>query len=83
MHEVCTEEGAEVRHAIQEELRNWLLPKLRNVAKKMLGLDDCKLCLGFRGNTPGNENVYGGVIMCDDCHCIAREASQRQRTTGW
>jgi hypothetical protein len=29
--------------------------------------DGCKLCLGSKGGVPGNENVIGGVVVCDYC----------------
>lgn len=29
--------------------------------------DDCQVCLGWSGGTPGNENIIDGVIVCDHC----------------
>lgn len=31
-------------------------------------LDNCEVCRGARGGVLGNENVIGGVIVCDYCH---------------
>lgn len=31
-------------------------------------LDNCEVCRGARGGVFGNENVIGGVIVCDYCH---------------
>jgi hypothetical protein len=28
----------------------------------------CEVCGGDRGGVPGNENIVGGVVMCDYCH---------------
>ena len=30
-------------------------------------LDGCKMCLGAKGGVPGNENIIGGVVVCDYC----------------
>lgn len=32
--------------------------------------DECRFCLGHKGNTPGNENVIAGVVCCDDCSVL-------------
>ena len=32
--------------------------------------DACQFCLGAKGGTPGNENIIGGVVLCDDCHAL-------------
>lgn len=30
--------------------------------------DSCEMCQGLKGATAGNENIVGGVTMCDYCH---------------
>ncbi len=32
--------------------------------------DKCQFCLGHKGGTPGNENVIGGVVVCDFCTAL-------------
>lgn len=29
--------------------------------------DDCQFCLGQKGGVPGNENIIGGITVCDYC----------------
>lgn len=29
--------------------------------------DKCRFCRGTKGGMPGNENVIGGVVVCDYC----------------
>ena len=31
-------------------------------------LDNCTVCFGANGGTPGNENWVDGILMCDYCH---------------
>lgn len=30
--------------------------------------DNCEVCRGEKGGTPGNENIINGWIACDYCH---------------
>ncbi len=30
--------------------------------------DSCRRCGGARGGVPGNENLVGGILLCDYCH---------------
>lgn len=30
--------------------------------------DNCEVCRGDKGGTPGNENIINGWIACDYCH---------------
>jgi len=32
--------------------------------------DDCQFCRGGKGNVKGNENVFAGVLVCDDCSIL-------------
>jgi hypothetical protein len=41
--------------------------------------DGCKLCLGSKGGVPGNENVVGGVVVCDYCTSILMD----MKSAGW
>lgn len=36
--------------------------------------DNCQMCLGAKGGVKGNENVVSGVVMCDHCSALARQA---------
>jgi DNA repair exonuclease SbcCD ATPase subunit len=35
--------------------------------------DDCRFCLGAKGNVRGNENIVEGVVCCDCCSVLATE----------
>jgi hypothetical protein len=35
--------------------------------------DDCQFCRGAKGNVKGNENVFSGIVVCDDCSILVRE----------
>jgi hypothetical protein len=37
--------------------------------------DACQVCHGEKGGEPGNENIIGGVIMCDYCHTLQEKSS--------
>jgi hypothetical protein len=41
--------------------------------------DNCKLCLGAKGGVPGNENVIGGVVVCDYCTSTLMD----MKAAGW
>ena len=32
--------------------------------------DNCQFCRGGKGNVKGNENVFAGVLVCDDCSIL-------------
>lgn len=32
--------------------------------------DDCAFCRGAKRGVPGNENIIGGVIVCDYCTAL-------------
>ena len=38
--------------------------------------DNCQVCSGDRGGIRGNENIVGGVIMCD--YCSADDARKNE-----
>lgn len=42
--------------------------------------DNCSICHGDNGGTPGNENVIDGVLMCDYCHLEYRVESDPEKT---
>lgn len=37
-------------------------------------LDECRFCLGAKGNVRGNENVVGTIVCCDDCGILVGQA---------
>lgn len=39
--------------------------------------DQCQFCKGIKGGAPGNENVIGGVVCCDDCSVLATNIRDR------
>jgi hypothetical protein len=39
--------------------------------------DACEMCLGAKGGVPGNENIIGGVVMCDYCHADKEAVVER------
>jgi hypothetical protein len=41
--------------------------------------DGCRLCLGAKGGVPGNENVIGGVVVCDYCSSTLMD----MKSAGW
>jgi len=51
-------------------LRAWIdcLESSFAPAEQPAELDGCVFCLGAKGNTPGNENRIGGLLVCDCCH---------------
>lgn len=36
--------------------------------------DKCQFCLGAKGGVLGNENVIGGVVICDYCTSLYMDA---------
>jgi hypothetical protein len=40
--------------------------------------DACQFCLGAKGGTPGNENIIGGVTICDYCTVLYRRMLYRR-----
>lgn len=38
--------------------------------------DKCEVCRGSRGGELGNENLIGGVIICDYCHATLSKFSE-------
>jgi hypothetical protein len=36
----------------------------------------CEICNGTQGGVPGNDNVIGGVVICDYCH-VATNMSRK------
>lgn len=38
--------------------------------------DNCEMCMGIKGRTPGNENVIDGIVVCDYCHSILMEMAR-------
>ncbi len=43
--------------------------------------DRCAFCLGAKGGEPGNENVIGGVVCCDDCTTLVLSAIAGRKVT--
>jgi hypothetical protein len=44
------------------------LREFRELAPRINDKCKCEVCGGLRGGVPGNENIVGGVVMCDYCH---------------
>lgn len=42
----------------------------------MRARDACERCHGERGGAPGNENVVGGWLLCDDCSVDLRPSRE-------
>ncbi len=42
--------------------------------------DKCEFCLGAKGGVPGNENIIGGVIVCDYCDALLLRLCRPQET---
>ena len=40
--------------------------------------DKCQFCLGAKGGVRGNENIIGGVIVCDYCHYLLMVISEQE-----
>ncbi len=36
--------------------------------------DSCRFCLGTKGGTPGNENLFNDVVVCDYCTALLMKA---------
>ena len=41
--------------------------ELANMIRQLVIPDNCQKCHGERGGVRGNENVVGGVVLCDYC----------------
>lgn len=46
----------------------WLEPGQIALVPTYAVRDNCQECKGRRGGVPGNENVIGGLVLCDYCH---------------
>lgn len=51
----------------------------RMSSSSMSDLTECEFCLGAKGGVPGNENVIGGVVVCDYCHVLLQRVTRGGR----
>jgi hypothetical protein len=41
-----------------------------DIVREIHEVDACEICHGEKGGVPGNENIIGGVVMCDYCTAV-------------
>jgi hypothetical protein len=70
---LCDEYGCRCIEFRSEEDR------VGTVAPQAPPRDNCQVCHGERGGVRGNENVVGGVVMCDYCHAELRREARLRR----
>ena len=67
-------------------LRRWLYyyehdQQAAEGGQERTGRSACQFCNGTHGGTPGNENIIGGVVMCDYCHALFLQAAEAAEET--